>query len=84
MIHNVISASAHLTKDNEMESPSMFNRSEQKPSATCLASATKAGIIAISQFAPQNEAFSCAENVAASYQERFPDSSNVKMLHIHI
>ena len=76
-----------MTRDNETESTSKLNRSEQKPNASSQTgehiwsvkdSATKAEIIAILQFAAQNVSFSCAQNLAACYQEHIPYSSIAK------
>ena len=78
------SASAHLTKGNEIKSTSKVNRSEQKPSSrsqpgehiwSVKDSATKEEIIPILQFPAQNVLFSSVENLAAHNQEQFPDSS---------
>ena len=78
------SASTHLTKDNEIESTCQLRASEQKSSTNSQPtehgwsvkdSATKAEIIATLQFASQNIPFSCAETLAACYQQQFPDTS---------
>ena len=75
------SVSAHLTKDNEAGSKYKLRTCEQKSSTSsqpteCVQSvkdsATKTEIIATLQCASQNIPFSCAENLAACYQQWFP------------
>ena len=90
-VHPRDSASTHLTRHNAAESTCKLRASEQKSSTSSQTtehvwsvrdSATKAEIIATFQFASQNIPFGCAENLAACYQQQFPDSSIAKNVSI--
>ena len=79
------SASAYLTKDNEGDLTYKLSASEQKSSTSSQPTedlATKAKISGTLQFASWNIPFSCAENIAACYQQQFPDSSIAKNVSI--